>query len=246
LEKFRGHKLLHPRFSFAADRICLHVRHLPETPLLFVAGAPGAGKSCLQRTVADRLQRLPNQSGGVISVRAIADESGRAPWMTLYHDLERQLRNPRLGPTLSDFGISGGAYGQAARHRSQEMIREHVVSGLCEREILAVLIDEAQHLLAGAGRALELQINVLKSICDRSRRKVDGEGVRFVLFGPYTLLDCASISGQLARRHKERQSTLPRCSGLLRGTPAVRGAITALQTLGTSHGRVRGVRRNPP
>lgn len=69
----------------------------------------------------------------------------------------------------------------------------------CAKEIhwrrpRAVLIDKAQHLFAlSSGRRLEDQLNVLKSLANRSNTV-------HVLFGTYELLRVRNLSGQLSRR----------------------------------------------
>jgi len=56
------------------------------------------------------------------------------------------------------------------------------------------LIDEAQHLFTlASGRRLEDQLNVLKSLANRSNTV-------HVLFGTYELFRVRNLSGQLSRR----------------------------------------------
>jgi hypothetical protein len=66
-----------------------------------------------------------------------------------------------------------------------------VEQALRYRRPRAVLIDEAQHLFAlSSGRRLEDQLNVLKSLANRSNTV-------HVLFGTYELLRVRNLSGQL-------------------------------------------------
>jgi hypothetical protein len=69
-----------------------------------------------------------------------------------------------------------------------------VEQALRYRQPRAVLIDEAQHLFARAsGHSLEDQLNVLKSLANRSN-------TIHVLCGTYDLLRIRNLSGQLSRR----------------------------------------------
>jgi hypothetical protein len=69
-----------------------------------------------------------------------------------------------------------------------------VEQALRYRRPRAVLIDEAQHLFAlASGRRLEDQLNVLKSLANRSNTV-------HVLCGTYELLRIRNLSGQLSRR----------------------------------------------
>jgi len=101
-------------------------------------------------------------------------------------DFKRRLnptdRTPQMMPPFpNDRGVTADyhyAVEQALRYRRPR----------------AVLVDEAQHLFAlASGRRLEDQLNVLKSLANRSN-------TIHVLCGTYELLRIRNLSGQLSRR----------------------------------------------
>jgi hypothetical protein len=137
--------------------------------------------------------RLP-----VVSVECIAPESGTFNWRDHFVrlllqmdeplvDRKRNLEDPvRAGDRVMSFMPSTRAAGAAYHHATEQALRF--------RRPVAVLLDEAQHLArTGSGRRLSDQLDVIKSIANRT-------DTVHVLFGTYELLAFRNLSAQLSRR----------------------------------------------
>jgi hypothetical protein len=102
-------------------------------------------------------------------------------------DRKRNLEDPvRAGDRVMSFMPSTRAAGAAYHHATEQALRF--------RRPVAVLLDEAQHLArTGSGRRLSDQLDVIKSIANRT-------DTVHVLFGTYELLAFRNLSAQLSRR----------------------------------------------
>jgi len=131
-------------------------------------------------------------------VECIAPESGTFNWRDHFVrlllqmdeplvDRKRNLEDPaRAGDRVMSFMPSTRAAGAAYHHATEQALRF--------RRPVAVLLDEAQHLArTGSGRRLSDQLDVIKSIANRT-------DTVHVLFGTYELLAFRNLSAQLSRR----------------------------------------------
>ena len=137
--------------------------------------------------------RLP-----VVSVECIAPESGTFSWRDHFRRLLLEMEEPlvdyklnpdapvRVGNRVVKFLPSARAAGSEYHYAVELALRF--------RRPVAVLIDEAQHLARmGSGRRLSDQLDVIKSIANRT-------GTIHVLLGTYELLAFRNLSAQLSRR----------------------------------------------
>lgn len=167
-------------------------------------GPTGVGKSTVVRQV---VRHFPGSAGETSF--GLQPQPGRAPVPLLV--MEPWAQAPafnrahfhRTGlrllgeSTLGDLGVvQAGARKGRKVDPFQDIpeLRQAYQKALIRREVRAVLLDEAEHLLkVGTGADLLDQLDWLKSLTNAT-------GVLHVLCGPYTLLAFRDLSGQAARR----------------------------------------------
>jgi hypothetical protein len=199
---FRDFAVAHPLLVETKDRLVRAINESSPNSLIIVFGPTGVGKTTLlarvrQLLATEMLGELNSERLGVVTVEATPPESRSFSWRShfkrllaamnepLVDDKRRPIATDRtlqmLPPFPNDRGVTADyhyAVEQALRYRRPR----------------AVLIDEAQHLFARAsGHSLEDQLNVLKSLANRSN-------TIHVLCGTYDLLRIRNLSGQLSRR----------------------------------------------
>jgi energy-coupling factor transporter ATP-binding protein EcfA2 len=203
LERFRTFTVAHPRLVEAKEALVNAIRGAEPSSLIFVFGPTGVGKTTLrlkaeQLLTAEMLSELHEDRTRipVVSVEAIAPESGSFNWRDHYKRLLHQLdeplidhkldRQPGSPASISRFMPPSKAVGTEYRYAVEQAIRY--------RRPAAVMIDEAQHLgKIPSGRRLLDQLDVVKSIANQTKTV-------HVLFGTYDLLAFRNLNGQLSRR----------------------------------------------
>jgi energy-coupling factor transporter ATP-binding protein EcfA2 len=184
----------------AKDALMNAIRGAESNSLIFVFGPTGVGKTTLRTRiekliVSESLEELHADPGRipVVSVEAIAPESGSFNWRDHYKRILHQMDEP-----LTDYKLNREA-GATPRFmppsRAVNMEYRHAVEqAIRYRRPSAVMIDEAQHLgKIPSGRRLLDQLDVIKSIANQTKTV-------HVLFGTYELLSFRNLSAQLSRR----------------------------------------------
>ena len=165
----------------AKEALVNAIRGAEPNSLIFMFGPTGVRKTTL-RLKAERLiteemlselhedrTRIP-----VVSVEAVAPESGSFNWRDHYkrllfqldeplidHKLSRRVEESCTAPTMR-FMPTSRAVGTEYRYAVEQAIR-------CRRPV-AVMIDEAQHLgKISSGRRLLDQLDVVKSIANQTK-----------------------------------------------------------------------------
>src|SRR2546428_4264825 len=205
LERFRTYTVAHPRLVEARDRLMDAIRDSEANTIVLVFGPTGVGKTTLRlkaeqslvdgfRTDADvDRERIP-----VVSVEAVAPESGNFSWSDHFKRLLRQMNEPLVEhkqrrPQAIVNGAPQEPFQAGPRTRTEDY-RFALEQALIHRRPSAVMIDEAQHLAKMAsGRRLLDQLDVIKSIANRA-------ATTHVLFGTYDLLAFRNLGGQVSRR----------------------------------------------
>jgi hypothetical protein len=205
IERFRTFTVAHPRLVEAKEAMVNAIRGAEPNSLIFVFGPTGVGKTTLrlkteQLITAEMLSELREDRTRipVVSVEAVAPESGSFNWRDHYKRLLHQLDEPLVdhklgrsgeGPlaaSIPQFMPPSKAVGTEYRYAVEQAIRY--------RRPVAVMIDEAQHLgKIPSGRRLLDQLDVVKSIANQTKTV-------HVLLGTYDLLAFRNLNGQLSRR----------------------------------------------
>jgi len=206
LRHFRAFTVAHPHLLAAKDHLMTTLRDSAQNSLVFVLGPTGVGKTTLRAKIEKDLavglieqlrndhERLP-----VVSVEAVAPESGNFSWREHFKRLLDAMREPVIDYKLDRKGKPWGLgrpvfpFDPSARGAGAEY-QHSVELALRYRRPAAVFIDEAQHLSKmSSGRRLLDQLDVIKSLANRT-------GIPHVLLGTYDLLAFRNLNGQLSRR----------------------------------------------
>jgi energy-coupling factor transporter ATP-binding protein EcfA2 len=205
LKYFQAYTMAHPRLVAARQALLNSIHEVPPNSLILVMGPTGVGKTTLrmkvqQLLVNEVLAELSSDRGRipVVSVECVAPESGSFKWRDHFRRLLFQMEEPLIDHKLepgAPVWINGKfmTFMPGVRAVGAEY-QEAVERALQFRRPAAVLIDEAQHLARmGSGRRLSDQLDVLKSLANRTRTV-------HVLIGTYELLAFRNLSAQLSRR----------------------------------------------
>lgn len=202
VQYFKDFAVAHTLLVEAKDRLMEAIRDSAPNSLVMVLGPTGVGKT----TLLTRVRQLLNQNAlddipdpmrlPVVTIEAIPPDSRTFSWRSHFKRLllemndpmvEGKRRSPAAGQTANTMSVFPNDRVTADYHYAVEQALRY-------RRPQAVLIDEAQHLFGlASGRQLEDQLNVLKSLANRSNTV-------HVLCGTYELLRIRNLSGQLSRR----------------------------------------------
>lgn len=202
---FQSYTMAHPHLVASRDALMNAIHEVSANSLILVLGPSGVGKTTLRTKIeqllaVELLSELEKDRGRlpVVSVECIAPESGSFSWRDHFHRLLIQMEEPlvdykidpeapvRVGDRVVRFMPSARAVGAEYHHA--------VERALAYRRPVAVLIDEAQHMARmGSGRRLSDQLDVIKSLANRTKTV-------HVLVGTYELLAFRNLSAQLSRR----------------------------------------------
>lgn len=205
LNYFRSITVPHLRLKEAYNALIRTIHEPAGETIIFVFGPTGVGKTTLrQRTekmlVEEALPDLTLNPGriAVAGVEAIPPERGNFSHQDYYiralEALAEVLISYKVDYSLPDYrGHSGGQI-TISQSQNTAALRRALEKAFLHRQLMAFMVDEAQHLLAMAGgHTLLQQMNWIKSIANVT-------GTPHVLVGTYELLNCRTLSGQLGRR----------------------------------------------
>ncbi len=155
--------------------------------MVLVIGPSRVGKTTLIRLLEERLTSMSKAQMQVspsfipfASILAAGAGTNRFEWAEYYRAVLRALHDPFVD-------------GKVARIRAREL-REAMETALCEREPLAIIVDEAHHLAEAArGSRLQSQLNHLKHF-------ENATGVSHILVGTYEMRPFRRVNAQLACR----------------------------------------------
>lgn len=204
LDQFKTALVAHPRLQQVEQDLLETILEPAGFAYVLLMGPTGVGKSTVIKQV---VRHFPGSAGE--APFGLQPQPGRAPVPLLV--MEPWAQAPafnrahfyRTGLRLlgeSTLGELGVAQASARKGRKVDPfqdipeLRLAYQEALIRREVRAVLLDEAEHLLnVGTGADLLDQLDWLKSLTNAT-------GVLHVLCGPYALLAFRDLSGQAARR----------------------------------------------
>lgn len=202
---FQNYTMAYPRLVTTRENLLNTIHEVPPNSLILVLGPTGVGKTTLRAKIeqllaVEMLSALKLDPGRlpVVRVECIAPESGSFSWRDHFRRLLLEMEEP-----LVDYKINPVApvriadrvvrFMPSARATGPEY-HYAVERALAFRRPVAVLIDEARHLARmGSGRRLSDQLDVIKSLANRTKTV-------HVLIGAYELLAFRNLSAQLSRR----------------------------------------------
>lgn len=198
LAYFTSRVIAHPQLKGVYEAVLTTIRQPTGVPLVVVVGPTGVGKTTLRRRLEQQLNTeflaapVPGQIP-VVSVEALAPESGSFSWKEFYTRLLVALHEPLVDVKRADPFPAA----RSGRRSGVADLRSAVESTIAHRQPSAVLVDEAQHLKkVTSGRQLLDQMDTLKSLASTTQTV-------HVLIGTYELVGLTQLSGQLSRRCRE-------------------------------------------
>lgn len=215
LEGFRTLTLRHPLLLRAFEELWCAIRDSSPGSIIFIYGPTGVGKTTLLKGVKKHIlemmlstMKIDPERIPIAIAQLVAPTSGSFDWKDYFKRLLIELEEP-----LIDHKIEMGAWDTSSiqfsndGENNRQLLASDRPSGsrlrfACEntlrhRNLLALLLDDAQHLgIIGSGRKLLDQLNTIKSIADTSKRTHG-------LCGTYELIPLRNLNGQLSRRSIE-------------------------------------------
>lgn len=195
----------HPLLELALAQCREFLSSPSDLAFLFVVGAAGSGKTHLLRLLysellaasAGEMEQNPDLIP-VLFLNAPAPPDGTFRWRAFGQRIFDEARMPARGrpSQLRYAGHDPIAARARAYGKTIDDILAEAVLGCRDRGVRVVIVDEAGHIASVAhARRYRQQLDVMKSLA------LDA-GVRFVLAGPYDLLDFRDASAQLGRRSR--------------------------------------------
>ena len=196
--------MAHPRLSESKESVLAAIRESASNTLVMVFGPTGVGKTTLcarikQILIQEMAEHLATDRGTipVVHIDVVSPESGNFNWRDHFRRMLCQIEEPLVNYKRLPVGegnYHAGCPSPLSKLWAGAEYRYAVEQALRFRQPAAVLIDEAQHFAkVRSGRRLLDQLDVIKSIADRTR-------TIHVLFGTYDLLAFRNLNGQLSRR----------------------------------------------
>jgi energy-coupling factor transporter ATP-binding protein EcfA2 len=206
---FEAYKAGHSMMGIKADEVMRLLDGAIEPMLIFVFGPTGVGKSTLvtdlQRRLIERYRAEMEVDPGRFAHVTVEVPAPDAPtafsWRGYYADILVGLEDPLVSKKI-DYpmgGIRRGDDGKVVMNTGTTTgaLSRAMVQALKLRRPGAVILDEAEHLLAGGSGSKFLdRLKVLRSIVNRTR-------IPHILVGTYELLDFMELNTTLRRRSKK-------------------------------------------
>lgn len=210
LDGFRAFTVKHPLLLQSFEELWCAIRGSIQGTIIFIYGPAGVGKTTLLKGIKKRIidtslttmkddpERIP-----VALVLLPVPTLGNFNWKDYFKCLLTELEEPLVDHKVAMRNISPATYPNISEYNMQ-LLTSNTASAsrlrfasektLHRRKPLAVLLDDAQHLgVIGSGRKLLDQLNIIKSIADRSL-------TTHCLCGTYELMPLRNLNGQLSRR----------------------------------------------
>ncbi|MCG7313421.1 AAA family ATPase [Priestia flexa] len=204
LKYFESCVVEHTAMEKVKEQLISYIENPAGASILLVLGPSGVGKTTLVEAVMSyfitKLKSELEQNGGrvpIARVELVGSDSGLFNWKDYYYRSLEELKEPLIDKKVNLLIKSEAKPKTVIPYHSRNTapeLRRSLENALKYREPVALLIDEAQHLLKVANaKRLQDQLDSIKSLANMSK-------VPHVLVGTYELKDFISLSGQLSRR----------------------------------------------
>jgi energy-coupling factor transporter ATP-binding protein EcfA2 len=192
--------LKHAMIQLVQDELKSSFLNSSEQQIALVIGPTGVGKSCLAHAIfKEAYKSIPegefNKNLPMIYFEADVNSTGGFSWKNFYKRLLQAIGE------LEDIRVYGkpqfvgehGARKYSARNRTEHDLRQDLEHRLSEYCIQYILFDEIQHVFKYGGNAAERNLDILKSISNKT-------GCQFIGLGTYETSFSVDKSAQLSRR----------------------------------------------
>jgi hypothetical protein len=192
--------LKHAMIQLVQDELKSSFFNSSEQQIALVVGPTGVGKSCLAHAIfKEAFKNIPegefNQKLPMIYFEADVNSKGGFSWKNFYKRFLQAIGE------LEDIRVYGkpkfvgehGARKYSASNRSEHDLRQDLEHRLLDYCIQYILFDEIQHVFKYGGNAAERNLDILKSISNKT-------GCQFIGLGTYETSFSVDKSAQLSRR----------------------------------------------
>lgn len=199
---FEEYTIAHPLLIDAFNKIIDNIFNPSNRTIQFLYGPSGVGKTTIfkkvKKTIVERMMTILEANRGIIpfaALEAVAPDNGNFDWKDFYIRLLEELREIAIEHKVDyDAIYERDGFSNLRVQDPNRKLRKAVESTLRNRRPIALIIDEAQHMMKLAnGRRLRNQMDSIKSLASLSKTPI-------VLIGTYELLQFTNLSGQLSRR----------------------------------------------
>ncbi len=192
--------LMHERIKWVQKRLDTEFFNASEQHIALVIGPTGVGKSCLAQSILSECYKRVGSDGDsrslpMVYFEADVHSTGSFSWKDFYKRLLRaigELESARVygaADNVSEFG----ARKYSNKNRSEADLKSDLELRLYEYGVQYILLDEIQHIFKYGGKSEERNLDILKSISNKT-------GCRFVGLGTYEVSFSVEKSAQLSRR----------------------------------------------
>jgi DNA transposition AAA+ family ATPase len=200
---FQNYYVLHPKLKDATDMLINAIKNSAGFSIIQLIGPTGVGKTTLIKKVIKQIIKESTEEMNkdkslipIICVEAISPDSGQFNWKDYFKRCLEALEEPLIDDKIDYDKLVNRVYAGSKfkSNATTPVLRRCFENALVHRKLVALIIDEAQHLAKMAsGRRQIDQLDSIKSIANTTC-------VSQVLVGTYELLPFINMSAQLSRR----------------------------------------------
>ena len=206
LAYFENKVVAHPHLKKVHEQLWQAIQRPAGTPLIFVFGPTGVGKTTLRCRLEQQLWEAGRsamaQDPGhvpVVGLEVAVADADSFRWRDYYKRALAALDEPLIDRKALPAHIlqERMELRDSGRYKVTSDLRWALEQALRHRRPVAFIVDEAQHFRRiASGRRLLDQMDTIKSLANLT-------GITHVLIGTYELLGFAQLSAQLDRRSCE-------------------------------------------